>query len=475
MLESDAMSAEPSFHPSGGTPRGTAMAERVRALRFEKQEFVKHPRSRGRGIWIGALGLALVVSVVYGYRHGWQFPALRPSPELETLAVARERPLEILLDTTGYIAARHNVKVNPRVPGTVVELKIEEGQRVRKDDVLARLDDGQYRADYEQARAALSAAEAALAEAKLGARDEEIGRARAMLAQAEAHQVLARQQRRRAEKLKTTIAPAELERAEAGAREADAAVVQASEGVRLLERGPRQERLSALAAEVDRAKALVAKAQYFFDGTQIRAPVDGTVVQKSIELGETVRAEGLAGTSFCSLADLGQLQVEIDIQERDLAAIHVGQPCLVLPEAYPDREYPGRVEWMSPIYNRQRGVRRVKVEILKPDELLAPDMNCRVQVLEKAPPAAADKVVRLPVEAVQGEGQRQFVWLLDDGLARRRAVTLGAAAEGKVEIQAGLTGGETVLMPGAQPLSEGQTVRVRAQTPAVKKPRRALG
>jgi len=76
---------------------------------------------------------------------------------------------------------------------------------------------------------------------------------------------------------------------------------------------------------------------------------------------------------------------------------------------------------------------------------------------------------------VGGMGNTQFVWLLDDGVARRRDVTLGATADGKVEIRAGLTGGETVLLPDGQPLSEGQAVRVRSKASVVKKPRRALG
>jgi HlyD family secretion protein len=449
--------------PAAASERNTDIAERVRTLRLEKEDLIKTPRHRWRGALLVLLLVGLGSSAVYGYTQGWRLPQLRAAPELETLPAARERALEILLDTTGYVAARHIVKVNPRVPGTVMELAIEEGQRVRKGDVLARLDDGQYRADLDQARAALSAAQAALAEAKLGARDEEIARARALLAQAEAQRELARSQLRRAQKLKNTISPAELERSQALAREAEAAVTQAAEGLKLLQRGPRPERLAALAAEVDRAKALVAKAQYFFDGTQIRAPSDGTVLQKSVELGETVRAEALAGNNFCTLANLDQLQVEIDVQERDLASLRVGQPCLVLPEAYPDREYQGRVEWMSPIYNRQRGVRRVKIEITKPDELLAPDMNCRVQVLEKAPAAEADKVVRLPVEAVRNEGDKRFVWLLNDGVARRRDVTVGTASQGKIEIRAGLGDGETVLLPESQPLIDGQPVRVRAK------------
>jgi HlyD family secretion protein len=455
---------------NGPAERSTTISQRVQSLRLEKQGLVKQPRRRWP-TWLVVAVLALGTSGVYGFTQGWKLPSAKASPELETLTATRDRALDILLDTTGYIAARHIVKVNPRVPGTVIELKIEEGHRVRKGDVLARLDDGQYRADLDQARAALASAQAALAEAKLGAREEEISRARALLSQAEAQRELARSQLKRAEKLKSTISPAELERAQAMSHEAEAGVAQAQQGVKLLERGPRPERLAALQAEVDRAKALVSKAEYFFDGTLIRAPLDGTILQKSVELGESLRTEALAGNGFCTMADLSHLQAEIDIQERDLAAIRVGQPCLVIPEAYPDREYVGRLEWMSPVYNRQRGVRRVKIEIVKPDELLAPDMNCRVQVLRSAPGPESARTVRLPAEAVRGEGNQRFVWLYEEGEAHRRDVRVGATADGKLEIREGLEGGETVLIPGEAAIVDGQDVRVRLRTPTGKLPR----
>lgn len=437
-----------------------AIAEGVRALRLEKQP-VSAPRRTGRALWLTLALLALLGGGAYAYSQGWNLPAVKSAVELDTLPVVKERLLDILLDTTGYVSAERIVKVNPRLPGMVVELNIAEGQRVEKDALLARLDDEQYRADLDQARAAVKSAEAALAEAKLGARDEEIARAKAALRQAEVACDLTRRHHQRAETIRSTIAPAEYDRVVAAAREAEAAVAQAQQAVKLLEQGPRAERLAVLAAEAERAKALVAKAEYFIDATQIRAPLAGTVLSKSVELGEIIRGETMTGTSFCTLADLEHLEAEIDIQERDLAAIRLGQPCLIIPEAYPDREYSGRLEWLAPVYNRQRGVRRAKIEIEKPDALLAPDMNCRVQVLRSAPGSA--ELVRLPLEALAGEGSTQYVWLLDDGVARRRDVRVGNAADGKVEIREGLAGGETLLLPGDVTLSDGQPVRAKSK------------
>jgi len=98
-------------------------------------------------------------------------------------------------------------------------------------------------------------------------------------------------------------------------------------------------------------------------------------------------------------------------------------------------------------------------------------MNCRVQVLRTAPPPSSAKLVKLPVEAVRGEGNTQCVWVYEEGVARRREVRLGAVADGKVEIREGLKGGETVLLPGDAPLADGQDVHVKSKAPAAKKPK----
>jgi RND family efflux transporter MFP subunit len=446
-------------------PAPALMSDRVRALRLNKaQVLTRRPR---RKRWLALLLLVLLAGGgLYLYRLKAGRGLLANEMEVDAVAATYQRPLDIVLDATGYVITHSVVKISPRVPGVVAELHVEEGQKVHKGDLLARLDDGQYRADLDQAKAILASAQAQYEEARRGTRREDLRKARAALAQAEAQQELQAKDLVRAKQLQGTISPAEYDRTEAAQLQAKASADQFREALHLLELGPREERLAALAADVENAKALVAKAQFFYDGTRITSPVNGTVLQRSVELGEMLHMETIAG-SMCTIADLNTLEAEVDVQERDLAELRTGQPCLITTEAYPDREYRGRVQWFAPVYNRQRGVRRIKIAIVAPDELLSPDMNCRVQVLKSAPPANAGQVVHLPqkaildaVDAVDG-ATGKIAFVCDNGVARRRPVQIGTISGGKVEVLKGIQPGDIVLIPGDKALEDGQRVRPR--------------
>ena len=118
------------------------------------------------------------------------------------------------------------------------------------------------------------------------------------------------------------------------------------------------------------------KAQYLYDCTRVTSPIDGTVLQKSVELGESLRLDPVSGsTSLCVIADLSNLQAEVDVQEKDLPQLSIGQRCRVSPEAAPENVYEAKVERRAPVVNRQRGVVQVKVRILNPDDKLMPDIS----------------------------------------------------------------------------------------------------
>lgn len=453
-------SPESRQHPESGDGAGSRMSERVQALRFDKNEALNgSPRRRW---WLVVVAVVLAV-VAYRYLK----PALETffpdPPEVDVVAVTYERPLDIVLDTTGYLLAHTVVNVSSRVPGTVVELNVVEGQQVKKGDLLMRLEEDQYRADLDQARAAVAAAEARLEEQRKGSREEDIQKAQAALAQAEAHRDLTAKDLERARQLEGTIAPAEHDRIEAAHRQAEANVVQFTQALELLEKGPRAERIAASVAEVDQAKAMIAKAEFFHHGTNILSPIDGTVLERTVELGEMIRLEAL-NTNLCRIADLSRLEVEIEIQERDLAQIRLGQPCLVTTEAYPDRTYRGRLDWLAPVFNRQRGIRRAKVTILKPDEKLAPDMNCRVQILNVPPLEKPGELAFIPKEALHREGEETIVYVLEDNnMARLRRVSTGETIGDQVAVRKGLHEGEQVVIAHDTPLKDKQEVRPRSQ------------
>ena len=188
-------------------------------------------------------------------------------------------------------------------------------------------------------------------------------------------------------------------------------------------------------------------------------------MQKNAELGEAVRPESFGGdrglsASLCVMADLTQMEAEVDVQERVLNRVFVGQPCRMQPEAYSDRTYDARLDRLLPIANKQKGVVQARITILNPDDRLLPDMNCNVKFLKEAPPPEPEGL-RIPQSAVVTEGGETAVFVLDGTVARHRVVQLGAAADGRVEVRDGLRAGEVVLLPEGKLLSDGQTVNAR--------------
>jgi HlyD family secretion protein len=140
------------------------------------------------------------------------------------------------------------------------------------------------------------------------------------------------------------------------------------------------------AAEIEVARGQVALAQTYLDWCTIRAPINGTILEKLVDPDELVVPQSFGGTrgpstALVSLADLNDLQVEIDLNEADLSKIHLKQKCRVSPEAYPDKKYTGTVAEIAPEANRSKGTLQVKVQIENPNEFLTPELTAKVEFL----------------------------------------------------------------------------------------------
>ena len=176
-----------------------------------------------------------------------------------------------------------------------------------------------------------------------------------------------------------------------------------------------------------------------------------------------------------SIADLSDLLVELDISQNDFAKVSFRQPCWIVTDAYPDHRYDGVVELISPVANRQKATVQVRVKVAAPDDLLKPDMNATVSFLAPkklgatragtAPgavsgtaPAAPAPAIRIPAGAIRDGG----VFVVEAGKAVRRAVTTGlAVANGEMEIRAGLSGGEDLIVRPPAGLKDGDRVSVK--------------
>jgi HlyD family secretion protein len=304
---------------------------------------------------------------------------------------------DIALEAKGYIVPAHQILVSPKVSGMIVTLNVEEGRRVNKGDVLAVLETTDYAADFERAKATVRLMREKLRELENGNRPEEIKEAEAELREAEAliPQLEAEYKRSAELRRKNSTTQQEFELAESKFRSQVQRVERLKLAHRLMEIGPRKERIDVAKAELAQAEADVTKAEWRLGNCTIRAPITGTILKKNAEEGNIVNPIAFNGSySLCDMADLSDLEVDLNIQERDIAVIKVGQKCRVRAEAYPDRIYDGYVDRQMPIADRAKGAIPVRVKIRIPaDEegvYLKPEMGAIVTFLHQQVSAAPD-------------------------------------------------------------------------------------
>lgn len=338
-----------------------------------------------RLFWLLVAGILIAASVAgYSYRQVHNIPKA-------DVVIPTEKPArEVLLDLSGFLVPRTKIVVSPQVNGIIARVRIpEEGRKVTTGDLLFEVDNVRYQAEYEQAEAALAVAESQLEELQNGRQPEEIAHARALYEQSKVQEKLAALEYERARKLfPSAIGHADYDRTLSSYHDARAAVKVQKANVDIVEAKTRHEKITAAKAEVQRARAARDRAKYYLDKTKILAPADAegkprvfTVLQKNVNPGESIQADFVC-TPLCTLADLSEMEAEIEVQERDLHLLHIGLSCEIVPDAYPTRIYRGLLRLVQPQVNRQRGVVSVKVAITASDAYLLPDMNARVLFLK---------------------------------------------------------------------------------------------
>jgi HlyD family secretion protein len=421
---------------------------------------------KGKGRWIFA-GVAAVL--LFG---AWRVASerLNAAQVVEVRRVksisAAAAPEGVVLNATGYIVAAHRIELAAKVIGKVNWIGVEKGDRVQAGQVLVRLEDDEYQAALQQARGQLASLQAKLDEALHGSRPEEIAQALANLNSAKDDLEDARVSLERSRKLvqEKLMAQQSVDDAQARYDGAVHKVDSLEKAYELVKLGPRQEEIASLRGQVEQAKGALAYAETNLANTIIRAPVTGTILERAVEKGEFVTTSfvGDRGAKgyVVSLADLNDLEVELDISQNDFAKLHAQQHGTITTDAFPDRKYDGFIKEISPEANRQKATVQIKVKVSKPDEYLRPEMNASVAFLadEKARAgAAADAkpVVLVPASAIRDGA----VFVVLEGKAVRRAVKTGATASEGVRIEEGLIGGEELIVNPPAALKDGDKVR----------------
>jgi len=444
--------------------------QNLRIDRSQRSESHGEPPAWAKRYILG--GIALVVLLGLG-TTAYRLLASDP-PEVEVTRAAAESadvPGSVLT-VSGYIVAHHKITVNSKVTGRVAWIGVEKGDKVKEGQVIVRLEDEEFRAQYKQAQGATENARAYLQELENGSRPEEIQQAGHNLEEARATLTNDKITLDRTRDLVSqgVLSKQALDDATAKYEADEHRMNSLQQSFTLAKIGPRPEEIARAQGALTQAEGNEAYAKSLLDATVIRAPVNGTILERTAEKGELVTAQFASGAaggpqgSVVALADLNDLQVELDIAQDDFSRLTPHQKATVTTDAYPDHRYDGILYEISPEADRQKATVQVKVQILNPDALLRPDMNSTVQFLstgEKAGHAASG--VMVPTGAVRDHDGKKIVFIAYDGKALMRDVHI-QATRSKGYLVDGLTGGEDVITSAPPALKDGDKIRIKGQS-----------
>src|SRR5271165_1167208 len=451
-----------------------AKHEDLQSLRIDRTERGtsngEPPTWARRYIVIGIVVVGVLSLSALAYRV-----MFRDAPEVEVVRAAAESSDVggTVLSATGYIVAHHTINVNSKVTGRLAWIGVEKGDKVKEGQVLVRLEDQEFRASYGQARGMVDNARAYLDELQHGSRPEEIQQAQHNLDEARATLANDKLTLDRTKELSSGGVVSRQALDDATAKfEADQQRVNSLEkAFQLMKIGPRQEEIARARGSVAQAQGLADYAKSQLDATVIRAPVTGTILDRTAEKGELITAQFASAAaggpqgSVVSLADLNDLQVELDIAQADFARLGPKQKGIVTVDAYPDRKYKGEIAQISPEANRQKATVQVKVQVLNPDEYLRPEMNATVKFLadEQKPSSTQPSGAFVPATALHDHDGKKVVFLAYDGKARMREVhVLSQRTDGF--LVDGLVGGESVISKGPAELKDGDSIKIKGQS-----------
>jgi RND family efflux transporter MFP subunit len=383
------------------------------------------------GLFAAALGgLVVLGGLLLAFR------TQRPVVEVAAAQPANDARAQALLNASGYVTPRRRASVAAKVTGRLEKVYAEEGLHVKIGQVLAELDCSQPKASLASAITDRDATAAALAdlEVQLGNADREL---------------------KRAEDL----------------RAAGVNSVQALDTARTTDESLRSK--IALTKEQTRAAAAkISVAEQDVDNCTVRSPYDGIVVSKDAQPGEIVSPVSAGGgftrTGIATVVDMKSIEVEVDVNEAYIARVKPGQKTISTLDAYPDWQIPSTVRTVIPTADRQKATVKVRVAFDQLDPRILPDMGVKVAFLDDAPPIKAngkgkDSAARalIPQAAVRDDGGQKIVFLVSQQKLERRAVNLGAKRGNDVEVLAGISPGDMLVVRGGADLRSGQAVDVK--------------
>jgi RND family efflux transporter MFP subunit len=336
---------------------------------------------------------------------GWLLikPLFASVKEVELTSATLSSPAQAnaVLNASGYVVAQIKADVASKGTGRLEFLGVEEGDKVKKGQIIARLEDQDMIAALRQVQASLAVAEADREDVRL---------------------TLDRVKRLHASNL---ASQAELDAANA--------------------------RFARMEATINMARAAVTAAEVSVENTRIRAPFDGTVLTKNADVGEVVAPFASSASSrgaVVTMADMSSLQVEADVSESNIIRVHPGQPCEIVLDAYPDQRYPGIVHKIVPTADRAKATVLTKIAFRSRDERVLPEMSAKVLFLSEEPKVKENAnipVLTIPLASVVERSGKKVVLTVVEEAIVETPVVLGAPMADRITVREGLSAGDRIV------------------------------
>ncbi len=395
--------------------------------------------------WLIVLAVLLLAVLGYGMRTKLL------GPKVLMLTVTKSDLIQTVV-ASGRVEAPLRIEIGSQVTGAVAAIPVSEGQAVKAGDTLIILENADQKAAADQARAAAEQAEARVRQIK------ELNQpvAEQTLAQAQATLANARKQYDRTKELvgKGFISKAQLDEAQRSLQVAESQVSAAQLQVKTNRAEGSDVALAQTALQ--QARANVRAVQARLGHTVILAPSDGTLISRSVERGNVVQP----GKALMVLSPSGKTQLVLQIDEKNLRYLALGQKALAATDAYPDQKFGAQVAYINPGIDAQRGSVEVKLDVPAAPATLRQDMTVSVDIEV----ARRNAALTLSIDAIHdAAGAAPWVMAVKAGKAQKKFVKLGIRGERQVEILEGLQEGEQVLPSGGVAVPEGK--RIRAAQP----------
>jgi RND family efflux transporter MFP subunit len=356
-----------------------------------------------------------------------------PAAKVEVASVVQVYPSQTftLLNASGYVVPQRKSSVAAKATGRLVALYVEEGNKIKKDQIIAQLENEDLAASRMQALANVNVSRAGYEQAKAELNDAQISFERQK-------QLLSRE----------LIAKSDYDTAEARHKKAVAAVASADGSIKA-------------------SQAALNGVDVSLEYTRIRAPFDAVVLTKNADIGDIVTPLGAAAnakSAVVTIADMASLQIETDVSESNIEKLKPGQPCEIQLDAVPETRFPGTIYMIVPTADRSKATVMVKVRFNTIDSRILPEMSAKVAFLSREVKKEEEKSrTAVSPKAIIENGGKKFLFLVKQNRGKLTPVTVGSPLGDMVEILSGAVSGDKVVLNPPKNLKDNGHIKIAEQ------------